>query len=336
MILRAFWFMKLWIANFTLFLLNAGEDVLVGGQAVFEGVMMRSPRSYSIAVRKGDGSIAVKKDHLLRPADRKSMWGLPVIRGVSILGQAFTLGIRALKFSSDQILSGLDAHPKSGEPAGSEKTGREISHWLMTVNILIALGFFILLFKVLPLLLTSWLKLRLTSLENRFVFSLVDGMIRMGIFLLYIFLVSRLRDIRRMFEYHGAEHKVVFTFESHERLSVSNAKKYSTLHPRCGTSFLMVVMLISMLVYAFIPFDSFLPKLLSRVVLIPFIAGISYEIIRFAAFRKSRLLNLLTMPGLWLQRVTTKEPDEGQLEIAIRALEDALQLEESAPSLATA
>jgi len=336
MISRVFWFMKLWIANFTLFLLNAGEDVLVGGQAVFEGVMMRSPRSYSIAVRKGDGSIAVKKDLLQRPPDRKSMWGLPVIRGVSILGQAFTLGIRALKFSSDQILSSLDQPQKSGEPTESKKAGREISNWLMTVNILIALGFFILLFKVLPLLLTSWLKLRLTSLENRFVFSLVDGMIRMGIFLLYIFLVSRLRDIRRMFEYHGAEHKVVFTFEAHERLSVSNAKKYSTLHPRCGTSFLMVVMLISMLVYAFIPFDSFLPRLLSRIVLIPFIAGISYEIIRFAAFRKSRLLNLLTLPGLWLQRVTTKEPDEGQLEIAIRALEDALQLEESAPSLATA
>src|SRR4249920_139634 len=126
MILRAFWFMKLWIANFTLFILNAGEDVLVGGQAVFEGVMMRSPRSYSIAVRKGDGSIAVKKDHLQRPADRKSMWGVPVIRGVSILGQAFTLGIRALKFSSDQILSSLGDDPKSGEPTGSNKTGREI------------------------------------------------------------------------------------------------------------------------------------------------------------------------------------------------------------------
>jgi uncharacterized protein YqhQ len=206
----------------------------------------------------------------------------------------------------------------------------------MTLNIMIALGVFILLFKVLPLLLTSWLKLRLTALDNRYLFSLVDGLIRMAVFLLYIFLVSRLRDIRRMFEYHGAEHKVVYTFESHEPLSVSNAKKFSTLHPRCGTSFLMVVMLISTLVYAFIPFDSFLTKLLSRVVLIPFIAGISYEIIRFASFHKSSILNLLTLPGLWLQRVTTKEPDDSQLEIAIHALDDALQLEKSAPSLATA
>jgi uncharacterized protein YqhQ len=336
MISRAFWYAKLSIANFTIFLLNAGEDVLVGGQAVFEGVMMRSPRSYSIAVRKTDGSIVVKKDHLQPPADRKSMWGYPVIRGVAILGQAFTLGIRALKFSSDQILSSLEHRQKEGGIGGSKKSGREIPNWLMAVNILIALGFFILLFKVLPLLLTSWLKLRFTSLDNRFLFSLVDGLIRMGVFLLYIFLVSRLRDIRRMFEYHGAEHKVVFTFESHESLLISNAKKFSTLHPRCGTSFLMVVMLISTLVYAFIPFDSFLPKLLSRVILIPFIAGISYEIIRFAAFRKSPVLNLLTLPGLWLQRVTTKEPDDSQLEIAIHALKDALWLESSAPGLETA
>jgi len=336
MLLRAIWNAKLWIANFTIFLLNAGEDVLVGGQAVFEGVMMRSPRSYSIAVRKPDGSIVVKKDLLQPPPDRKSIWGYPVIRGVSVLGQAFTLGIRALKFSSEQILSSFEPPQKGGEQGGSQKAGREISNWLMTVNILIALGFFILLFKVLPLLLTSWLKIRLTSLDNRFLFSLVDGLIRMGVFLLYIFLVSRLRDIRRMFEYHGAEHKVVFTFESHEPLLVSNAKKFSTLHPRCGTSFLMVVMLISTLVYAFIPFDSFLPKLLSRVILIPFIAGISYEIIRFAAYHKSPVLSLLTLPGLWLQRVTTKEPDDSQLEIAIHALDNALQLEKSAPNLATA
>ena len=335
MIFRASWYLKLWIANFTVFLLNAGEEVLVGGQAVFEGVMMRTPRSYSIAVRKTDGSVAVKKDLLPRPADRKSLWGYPVIRGIATLGQAFTLGIRALKFSSDQILSNLNHRQKSGERAEETKEGREISNWLMTTNILIAIGFFILLFKVLPLLLTSWLKLHVKCLDNHFLFSLVDGLIRMGVFLLYIFLVSRLRDIRRMFEYHGAEHKVVFTFESHEPLSVSNAKKFSTLHPRCGTSFLMVVMLISTLVYAFIPFDSFLLKLLSRVVLIPFIAGISYEIIRFAALHKSRILVLLTLPGLWLQRVTTKEPDDSQLEIAIRALDDALLLEKSAPTLAT-
>ncbi len=332
MIFRAYWSLKLWIANFTLFLLNAGEDVLVGGQAVFEGVMMRSPRSYSIAVRKTDGSVAVKKDLLPPLAGRKSIWGYPIIRGVATLGQAFTLGIRALKFSSDQILSGLD----NGQKSKDQRGGREISNWLMAANILMALGFFVLLFKFLPLLLTSWLKLHLTSLNNRFLFSLVDGSIRLGIFLLYILLVSRLRDIRRMFEYHGAEHKVVFTFESSEPLLVSNAKKFSTLHPRCGTSFLMVVMLISTVVYAFIPFSSFLPNLISRVVLMPFIAGLSYEIIRFAAYRKSRLLTLLTLPGLWLQRVTTKEPDDSQLEIAIRALEDALRLEKSAPVLARA
>ena len=330
---RAVWYVKLWVANFTIFLLNAGEDVLVGGQAVFEGVMMRSPRSYSIAVRRPDGSVVVKKDLLMRPADKKSIWGFPVIRGVATLGQAFTLGIRALKFSTDQIISSLGNDPKNKREIQTGDNGREISTWVMTMNVIIAIGFFVLFFKVLPLLLTSWLKLHIASLNNRLFFSLVDGLTRMAIFLVYIFLVSRLRDIRRMFEYHGAEHKVVFTFESREPLNVSNAMKFSTFHPRCGTSFLMVVMLISTLIYAFIPFDSFLLKLLSRVMLIPIIAGISYEVIRFAALNKSRILDLLTLPGLWLQRVTTKEPDERQLEIAIRALDEALQLEASSPVL---
>ena len=332
-VFRAVWYVRLWVANLTIFLLNAGEDVLVGGQAVFEGVMMRSPRSYSVAVRRPDGSVVVKKDLLQRPADRKFIWGFPVIRGVATLGQAFTLGIRALKFSTDQIISSLGSEHREKGEMQSPESGREISTWLMTLNIIIALGFFVLLFKVLPLLLTSWLNLHSASLNNRFFFSLVDGLIRMAIFLLYIFLVSRIRDIRRMFEYHGAEHKVVFTFESGEPLLVSNAMKFSTFHPRCGTSFLMVVMLISTLIYAFIPFESFLLKLLSRVILIPVIAGISYEVIRFAALNKSRILDLLTLPGLWLQRVTTREPDERQLEIAIRALDEALQLEKSAPVL---
>ncbi|MFN8008371.1 MAG: DUF1385 domain-containing protein [Terriglobia bacterium] len=275
------------------------------------------------------------KDLLPPPADRKVIWSYPIIRGVGVLGQAFTLGIRALKFSSDQFLAGLESPQEKGNSSHQRGQNVEISNWMMAVNILIAVGFFILLFKLLPLIVASWLKSHLPILGNRFLFSLMDGLVRLGVFLLYIFGVSRLRDIRRMFEYHGAEHKVVFTFESQERLSVSNARKFSTLHPRCGTSFLMVVMLISMLVYAFIPFSSFLPSLLSRIILIPFIAGLSYEIIRFAANRKSRILALLTLPGLWLQRVTTKEPDDSQLEIAIRALEDALQLENSAPALAS-
>jgi uncharacterized protein YqhQ len=318
-----------WIVRFTIVLLRAGDEVLIGGQAVFEGVMMRSPRSYSIAVRKADRSIVTKKDYLPAPAERRKILRLPIVRGVVTLGQAFTLGVRALKFSTDQVLSSRLA--QSGEE-GAHKT--EISPWMMALNIAFAILFFVLLFKWLPLVLTSQLKEQFAFLSNRFVFSLTDGSIRLGIFLTYIFSISMLKDIRRLFEYHGAEHKVVFTYEAREQLSVENARRHSTLHPRCGTSFLMVVMLTSTFVYAFIPFDSFSLKLLSRLILIPLIAGLSYEIIRFAAKHQNVLLNLITLPGLWLQRVTTKEPSDDQLEIAIRALDEAIFLENSEGQLA--
>ncbi len=329
MIERLIWNTKLWTANFTVFLLKAGEEVLVGGQAVFEGVMMRSPRSYSIAVRKRDGSIVVKKDYLPRPAERRRLWRFPLLRGVATLGQAFTLGIRALKFSTDQMLDGL-AHSASEASVCQREQRREISPAMMGLNVVVALGFFIVLFKLLPLLATTWLQSYFPVVGGRLGFSLVDGIIRLGIFLLYILLVSRIPDIRRIFEYHGAEHKVVFTYEAAESLTVSNARKHSTFHPRCGTSFLMVVMLMSTLVYATIPFDSLALKLLSRVVLIPLIAGLSYEVIRFAALRRNVVLEWITLPGLWLQRVTTKEPDDAQLETAVRALDEALALEKAA------
>ena len=321
------WNLKLWIANLTVFLLKAGEEVLVGGQAVFEGVMMRSPKSYSIAVRKPDGTIVVKKDYLPRPSDRRALWGYPLLRGIATLGQAFTLGVRALRFSTDQVLSGLAAKDSS---KGSTAAPREISTGMMAMNIVVALSVFVLLFKFLPLVLATWLQNYFSAMQGSLVFSLVDGVIRLGIFILYIVLVSQIRDIRRIFEYHGAEHKVVFTYEAQEDLTVDNARKHSTFHPRCGTSFLMVVMLISAVVYAFIPFESLAMKLLSRIILIPVIAGISYEIIRFAALRKITVLEWITLPGLWLQRVTTKQPDSAQLEIAIRALDEALVLENAA------
>ena len=318
------WNLKLWIANLTVFLLKAGEEVLVGGQAVFEGVMMRSPKSYSIAVRKPDGSIVVKKDYLPRPSDRRALWGYPLLRGIATLGQAFTLGVRALRFSTDQVLSSLAGKENS---KAVKTTTSEVSTGMMAMNIVVALTVFVLLFKLLPLVLATWLQNHFTAIKDPLLFSLVDGVIRLGIFILYIVLVSQIRDIRRIFEYHGAEHKVVFTYEAQEGLTVDNARKHSTFHPRCGTSFLMVVMLISALVYAFIPFESLAMRLLSRIILIPVIAGISYEIIRFAALRKIKVLEWITLPGLWLQRVTTKQPDDGQLEIAIRALDEALILE---------
>jgi len=328
MMISWIWTLKLWIANLTVFLLKAGEDVLVGGQAVFEGVMMRSPKSYSIAVRKPDGTIVVKKDYLPRPADRRALWGYPVLRGIATLGQAFTLGVRALRFSTDQVLSGLGRNEDAAKK--SQAAPKEVTTSMMAMNIAVALTVFVLLFKLLPLVLASWLQNHFPAVQDPLLFSLVDGVFRLGIFILYIVLVSQVRDIRRIFEYHGAEHKVVFTYEAQEGLTIENARRHSTFHPRCGTSFLMVVMLISAVVYALIPFESLFMKLLSRIILIPVIAGLSYEIIRYAALRKIRVLEWITLPGLWLQRVTTKPPDDAQLEIAIRALDETLVLESAA------
>jgi len=324
--------LKLWVTNFTVCLLSAGEEVLVGGQAVVEGVMMRSRRSYSVAVRRQDGSIAIKKDYLSEPSSKDKLRGIPVLRGILTLGQAFTLGVRALKFSTDEMLRG-----QSEQWGTNDKTvvgNRELSSWLMALNIGFAVLFFVLLFKMLPLILASQIQSYFQTLNNPLAFSMIDGSIRITIFLTYILLLAKIKDVRRIFEYHGAEHKVVFTFEAQEELTVQNARKYSTLHPRCGTSFLMVVMLTSTVVYAFIPFDSFSLRLLSRVVLIPFVAGFSYEIIRIAARTKNFVLDGITLPGLWLQRVTTKEPNDDQLEVAIRALNETLLLEKVEGQLA--
>jgi uncharacterized protein YqhQ len=324
--LKAVGLLRSSLRYFTCCLVAASEDILVGGQAVFEGVMMRSPRSFSIAVRRPDQSIAIKKDYLAKPSDRNKIWGYPIVRGMATLGQALVLGMKALKFSTDQALEGLaqEEQKKTGQPQEEKK---ELGTWFIALNIFLALVFFVLLFKLVPLFLTSQLRLHFPLLAYQFVFSLVDGTIRMLIFLGYILAIACLKDIRRVFQYHGAEHKVVFTFEAGDALTVANARKYSTLHPRCGTSFLMVVMLISIVVYAFIPFQAFSLKLLSRILLIPLIAGVSYETIRFAAKRPNRVLKLMTLPGLWLQKVTTKEPSDDQLEIAIRALDEALSLE---------
>jgi uncharacterized protein YqhQ len=315
-------------------LLAANDEVLVGGQAVIEGVMMRSPQSYSIAVRRPNQTIAIKKECLAKPSDRRKIWKYPVLRGMATLGQALVLGIRALKFSTDMALEGLSEGEKAESSTKKEQQSGDAGTWFITLNILLALVFFVVLFKLVPLYLANLLKDQMPLFGNPVLFSLVDGIIRMAIFLGYIVSISFLKEIRRVFEYHGAEHKVVFTFEAGEDLNIENARKHSTLHPRCGTSFLLVVMLVSILIYALIPFQSFLLKLVSRLVLLPLIAGISYEVIRYAAKRPTALLRYLTLPGLWLQKVTTREPSDDQLEIAVCALQEALALENPEGKLA--
>jgi uncharacterized protein YqhQ len=236
------------------------------------------------------------------------------------------LGFRALKFSANVALD---------EAQQGQEKKLEISGWMAAVNIIFSIGFFIFMYKFLPLAAATGLKERFGQLNNSIVFNLVDGAIRLALFLLFIWGVSLWQDIRRVYQYHGAEHKTVFAFESHDPLTIKNAQRYVTFHPRCGTSFLMTVMLISIVVYALVPVTTFWARFGIRVALLPLIAGVSYEIIRFAAKLRAKSSSgvaalpfiALTQPGLWLQRITTKLPSDDQVECAIDALNKAMDLE---------
>lgn len=302
--------------------LESGEETLVGGQAVMEGVMMRAPHSYCVAVRKPDGTIITEEQPLAKVSEKYPIFKYPILRGLGTLGQALSLGVKALRFSANASLE-ADA---ASQPAAAKKP-TEISPWMMTANMIFSLGFFIFLYKFVPLYLATQVGKFYPTMQGRIATNLVDGVIRILIFLVFMFLISRMKDIKRVFEYHGAEHKVVFNYESGKPVNVANAQSFTTFHPRCGTSFLLVVMVISMIVYAFLPVDGFLPKLLSRVALMPLVAGLSYELIRFAAKRQGSLMGLLTAPGLWLQRITTQPPADDQTAVAIHALDGAMALE---------
>jgi uncharacterized protein YqhQ len=303
--------------------LESGEETLVGGQAVLEGVMMRSPHAWAIAVRKPSGEVATHSEPMERPSEIHKWMGWPIIRGVMTLGYAMTLGFRALRFSANVALDQM--------PADEQGKKVEISGWVAAVNILLSLGFFIFMYKFLPLAAATELKRVNAIFANPVIFNLVDGVIRIALFLLFIWGVSLMKDIHRVYEYHGAEHKTVFAFENGDPLNEAAVQKYSTFHPRCGTSFLMTVMIFSILVYivanAIFPVTTFWARFATRIVLLPVIAGLSYEIIRFAAKHRGSLFALMTAPGLWLQRITTQPPSDDQVQCAIIALDQAMDLE---------
>jgi len=309
--------------------LESGEETLVGGQAVLEGVMMRSPHAWGIAVRKPSGEIARHSEPLERPSDRHKWMGWPVVRGLITLGHAMTLGFRALKFSANAALEELSPGDRDTGNSATKEQGKkfEITGWMAAVNMAFSIAFFIFMYKYLPLLATTELKRMNPVFGQQFVFNLVDGLIRIAMFLLFVWGVSLWKDIRRVYEYHGAEHKTVFAFENGDRLDTAAVQKYSTYHPRCGTSFLMTVMIISMFVYMTIPVETFWARFAIRIALLPVIAGVSYEIIRFAAKHRGSLFALMTAPGLWLQRITTQPPDDREVECAIVALDEAMALE---------
>ncbi len=291
------------------------EDRLrVGGQAVIEGVMMRSPNSMAVAVRRPNGEIVVKRERLDFFSEKKFFSKLPLVRGVINLLSALVLGMKALNFSANQSL----------------EEEQEVSSWTMGLTFTFALCFGIFLFFLVPLFLTKWLRFTIPMVSTSgILFNLVDGMIRLMIFLAYLWAISFFKEVRRIFEYHGAEHKSIFAFESGELLVADRVRDFSYLHPRCGTSFLLIVMVVSILVFALIPHQlAFGYKVASRVVFIPLIAGLAYEIIRFADQKRERKsMQYFIKPGLWLQRLTAREPSEDQIEVALRALHEVLELE---------
>ncbi|MGA7683795.1 MAG: DUF1385 domain-containing protein [Terriglobales bacterium] len=318
--------------------LESGEETtLVGGQAVLEGVMMRSPHAWGIAVRKPSGEIVTHSEPLERPSEQHKWMGWPVVRGVMTLGHAMTLGFRALKFSANAVLEEISADDpdskNSGQAQGDEVLIKdpskklEITGWMAGLNMAFSILFFIFMYKYLPLLATTELKRVNPIFGEQFLFNFVDGVIRIAMFLLFVWGISLWKDIRRVYEYHGAEHKTVYAFENGDPLQTAAVQKYSTYHPRCGTSFLMTVMIISMIVYMFIPVTTFWARFGERIALLPVIAGVSYEIIRYAAKHRGSLFSLMTAPGLWLQRITTQPPDDGQVECAMIALDHAMALE---------
>ncbi len=355
------------------------RDLIVGGQAVMEGVMMRTPSAYAIACRKSDGSIVTTAESLPKWSDTYNWLAWPVLRGGATLVQSMGLGIKALNFSARVYEDDLNAKEELAkekvvetetvfvegtsdenftkapvkivmpEKSKANKTGQSVS---AVGSIIFALGFNVLLFIVAPLLLTNigfialgwadgpliagdanwWQTIKAYVWEIKphswIAFNLIDGLVRMLFFVVMIFTMSYLKDIRRVFEYHGAEHKTVFTWEKGLDLNVANATTQRRQHPRCGTSFLMVVMLVAIVLFSVIKFDAMWMNLLVRIALMPLVAGLSYEVIRYAAKKESgAIFKFMTMPGLWLQNITTQEPDGEQLEVAIRALDESLKLE---------
>ncbi|PYS49072.1 MAG: hypothetical protein DMF68_11195 [Acidobacteria bacterium] len=386
--------------------MSANErDLIVGGQAVIEGVMMRTPNAYAIAVRKADGTIVNTAAALPKLGDKYPILKLPILRGGAVLVQSMGLGIKALNYSANQAFADAEEAEEvevaltpaviEGEgdfagitgglpgiiPMPTQKRAKDEMKRGTTAaaagSIIFALIFNVLLFIAAPLLLTNalfiaagwaappattepaavvqtaqatsgdsatapaaqqndawyrraWrsIKAYLSPVRPTVAFNLIDGLIRMSFFLIMIFSFSLIKDIRRVFEYHGAEHKTVFTWENGLALTVDNARTQPRQHPRCGTSFLMVVMLVSIVLFSVIRFDSLLYNMLVRILLIPVVAGLSYEIIRLSAKKEGGLFfKLITLPGVWLQNITTKEPDDKQLEVAIEALKESLKLE---------
>jgi len=301
----------------------------VGGQAVLEGVMMKAPERMAIAVRRSDGTIEIRSKEVTSIKDRYPLLKWPILRGIVNFAETMVLGVRSL-MDSAELYGGEEVEeqykPSRFEAWISEKTGKNVEDVMVAFALIMAIGFAILLFVIMPAFLTSLLH---RWIGSNMVMSLVEGFIRLATFLSYIAIISRLKDIKRVFQYHGAEHKTIHCYEHEEELTVENARKYTTLHPRCGTAFLLIVMVISIFVFSLLSWNNLLVRILTKILLLPIVAGISYEIIKWAGASDSKWVGIIMYPGLILQKLTTREPDDGQLEVAIYSFKAAMgELEE--------
>lgn len=290
----------------------------IGGQAVIEGVMMRGARSLVIAVRKPNQEIAVRRETVIPLKERFSPFKLPMLRGLAVLIESMIWGFKALTYSADVAVEAVDS-----ESGKDSKASKGMGNFALAITFLFSFVFGIGLFVIMPERLANIIS------DKGYVFNIVDGIIRLVVFFLYIIVISFSKSITRVFQYHGAEHKSIHAYEAGEELTADNAMKYSPLHPRCGTAFLLTVMVVGILVFSlFGKPDSVLVRIGIRLVFIPLIAGFSYEFIKFTAKRQDHVLTRIIMtPGLWLQRLTTREPSIDQVQVALCSLREVLQME---------
>ncbi|WP_017413529.1 DUF1385 domain-containing protein [Clostridium tunisiense] len=302
-----------------------GKKTSVGGQAVIEGVMMRGTKGLATAVRLSNGTIEIKKQNYESFSKKNKIFSLPIIRGFVSLIESLIIGMRSLEFSASFFEE--EEEESSKFDSWFKNTFKEKSNdIIMGISLVVSLALAMLLFFILPTVLTSFIKNNVT--KNPFILNVIEGIIRVAVFLLYIYLVGKMEDIKRVYQYHGAEHKTIFCYEAGQELTPENAKKFSRFHPRCGTNFLFLVMVISIVIFSFTGWQSVGQRILWRISLLPIVSGVTYEVIRWLGKSNNSLARFIAAPGLKLQGITTKEPDLSMLEVAIASLKAAEGLED--------
>ncbi len=308
---------------------NICHKTSIGGQAVIEGIMMRGPKESAVAVRKPDGEIIVEKKPVNSFVAKYKINKIPFVRGVFSFVESLVEGTKALMFSAEFFdIEEEDTKKKKEKMTEEELKNLETKekkslNFAIYSSVVIALIFSVAVFMMLPTFLVG-LARDYIGITNNILTTLIEGITRILIFLAYVIIVSKMEDIKRVFQYHGAEHKTIFCYEAGEELTVENVKKQKRLHPRCGTSFLIFVMIISIILFSFISWEDRIMRIVIRLLLLPVVAGIAYEIIKFAGRHDGPVVKILSAPGMWIQKITTNEPDESQIEVAIAALKSVL------------